>query len=211
MKKFVLLVISTLFLSGCNRLDNHQPLSSASLSFAKANIITQTFLSHRDNLNAVSICLKNPSRSPIPLHFALADDTNSILRELNFTGGNIDNLDCTRFQFEPIPNSANRRYLASISLNLDPTLDPKEEVLLRYGLLIQAHGGGDYLDGTASVDGIETPYDLHFKTFYFQPLKEVVAESSRQFGHRLTQDPLFFLVFLSLLGAVTYYSRIRRS
>lgn len=204
MKKFIIIICSALFLSGCNRLDNHQPLSSHQLSFAKANSISQTFVAHRNNLNMVNICLRNSSRSPISLLFTLTDQTGAIIRELDFTGGNIDNFDCTRFQFEKIEDSAGRKYFATIATNLDPTLDVKEEALLRYGLLIEAHGGGDYLGGTASVDGIEVPYDLHFKTLYYQPLKEVITESWQGFILRLTQDPIFFIIFLLLIAWVVY-------
>ena len=204
MKKLALLIISTLLLSGCNRLDNHQPLSSHPLSFAKANAIKQTFVAHRNDLNMVYICLKNPARSLIPLRFTLTDDLDLVIRQLDFTGGNIDNSDCTRFQFEPVKDSALRTYSAAVSLVLDPSLTPKEQESLRSGLYAEAHGGGDYLGGTAYLDGTEVPYDLHFKTLYFQPLKEVLAESAWQLLHRATQDPLFFLVLLALIVGVIY-------
>jgi len=204
MKRFILVIISALLLSGCNRLDNHQPLSSHILSFAKANSISQTFVAHRNNLNMVNICLRNSSRSPISLRFTLADQSGAIIRKLDFTGGNIDNFDCTRFQFEKIKDSADRLYTATITTNIDPALEAKDEALLRYGLLIEAHGGGDYLGGTALVDGVEVPYDLHFKTLYYQPLSEVIKESWQGFFLRLTQDPIFFIIFLLLICWVVY-------
>ena len=204
MKKLALLLISALLLSGCNRLDNHQPLSSHPLSFAKVNVIKQTFVAHRNDLNMVYICLKNPARTLVPLRFTLTDDLGLVIRQLDFTGGNIDNFDCTRFQFDPIKDSVLRTYSAAVSVVLDPTLTSKEQESLRSGLYAEAHGGGDYLGGTAYLDGLEVPYDLHFKTLYYQPLKEVFAESAWQFLYRLTQDPLFFLVFLTFIGGVIY-------
>ena len=204
MKKLALLIISALLLSGCNRLDNHQPLSSHPLSFTKVNVIKQTFVAHRNDLNMVYICLKNPARTLVPLRFTLTDDLGLVIRQLDFTGGNIDNFDCTRFQFEKIEDSADRKYFATIATNIDPALEAKDEALLRYGLLIEAHGGGDYLEGTASVDGIEVPYDLHFKTLYYQPLKEVIRESWQGFFLRLTQDPIFLIIFSLLIFWVVY-------
>lgn len=208
--RLCLIVLIGFILGGCNRLDNHQPLSSARLSFVKANEISQTFLSHHSSLNMVHICLRNPGRSLIPLVFELKDKTGALVRRLDITGGNIDNDDCTRFQFEPITDSQNQSYTASIKNNLDPRIDPADETLLRLNVGIEAHGGGDYLAGEASVDGVETPYDLHFKTFYQQDLKDVIIESIHNFLTRLTKDPLFFLIFvIFLIGIIWKYRQIK--
>lgn len=208
--KICLIIASGFILAGCNRLDNHQPLSSARLSFVKANEISQTFVSHHSALNMVHICLRNPGRSEIPLIFELKDKTGTVLRKLNITGGNIDNDDCTRFKFAPILDSQNQSYTALIKTNIDPKIDPADETLLRLNVGVEAHGGGDYLEGEASVDGVVTPYDLHFKTFYLQDLNDVVSESLRNLLVRLTKDPVFFLFFILLLiGIVWKYRQIK--
>lgn len=209
MKKILVVIISAIFLSGCNRLDNHQPLSSHHLLFSKADKISQSFVSNRDDLNTVYICLRNTTRSEIPLRFLLSDETGLVIRSLDFTGGNIDNFDCTRFQFEKISSSKGKSYTASIETNLSPDLDATDEELLRYGLYIEAHGGGDYLAGFASVDGAEVPYDLHFKTLYTQPLPEILKESITQFLARLTKDPVFFLLFIALI--VTFVYKLKKA
>lgn len=199
MKKILLIVISAIFLSGCNRLDNHQPLQSSKLTFTKSDRIGQTFVSHRDNLNMVYMCVRNTGRSLIPLRFELKSDGGQVLRTLDFTGGNIDNDDCTRFQFEPLADSKNKVYEADIVTNLDPTLEPAEVTLLRNGVYIESHGGGDYKDGVAVVDGVPTQLDLHFKTLYSQPLNDVIKEAWQGLLARLTMDPTFLLIYLALL------------
>lgn len=205
--KVCLIIASGFILAGCNRLDNHQPLSSARLSFVKSNEISQTFVSHYGSLNMVHICLRNPGRSEIPLVFELKDKAGVVVRSLNLTGGNIDNDDCTRFQFAPIIDSQNQSYSALIKTNIDPKIDPADETLLRLNVGIEAHGSGDYKEGEASVDGVETPYDLHFKTFYQQDLKDVVNESIHNLLTRLTKDPFFFLVFTLLIISIVWKYR----
>lgn len=204
MKKIILILASAFILGGCNRLDVHQPLSSTRLVFTKANEISQTFVSHRNALNMVNICVRNPARSLIPLRFILKNSTNQVIRLLDFSGGNIDNDDCTRFQFEPVMDSKNQSYTAIIETNIDPLTSKEDEALLRLGLFVEAHGGGDYKEGVASVDGLVTPYDLHFKTLYQQDLASVLKESIGDFFIRLTQDPLFLIIFALLISGIIW-------
>lgn len=199
MKKLFFITLTAIFLSGCNRLDNHQPLQSSKLTFTKSSRIGQTFVSHRDNLNMVYICVRNTGRSLIPLRFELKSDEGKVLRTLDFTGGNIDNDDCTRFQFEPVADSKNKIYKADIVAQLDPKLEPTEVALLRNGVYVESHGGGDYKDGVAMVDGQPTELDLHFKTLYSQPLRDVIKEAWQGLLVRLTMDPIFIFIYLSLM------------
>lgn len=200
MKKLFLVALAALALGGCNRIDSHQPLTSHKFYFYRLFDLTQTFLSHRPNLNIVSICLRNPDRTLIPLQFMLKGEEGTTVRTLDFTGGNIDNADCTKFQFEPVKDSEGKKYSAHIVVKLDPTLEPRTAQGYRSGLYAEAHGGGDYLDGAALVDGVGTEYDLHFKTHYRQDMGEIVLESLTQLLTRLTADPLFMLTYLVLLG-----------
>jgi len=190
-----------------NRTDNHQPLSTHNLSFAKAESIGQTFVSHRPGLNIVSICLRNPNRLLTPLKFDLIDDQSIIVRSINFTAGNIDSFDCTKFQFDPIIGSAGKSYLAQITPILDPSLILKDQELTKSGIYIESHGGGDYLGGQALVNGQTTDYDLHFKTLYRQENLAIFKESYQDFFARVTKDPLFFLGFILFLGLVIWKYR----
>lgn len=190
-----------------NRVDNHQPLSSHFIYFAKADAIGQTFVSHRPNLNIVSICLRNPSRLLTPFKFELLDSSNQIIRTISFTGGNIDNFDCTKFQFDPVSDSSGKSYLAQISTDLAAGLDPKEIESAKSGLYVESHPGGDYIGGNAYVDSVETLYDLHFKTLYRQEISSVFKESYQSFFGRLTKDPIFFFGFIFLLGLVIWKYR----
>ncbi len=202
MKKLLLVSLAAVVLGGCNRLDNHQPLTSHKLYFTKVNDLSQTFLSRRENLNIVSICLRNPDRTLIPLQFELTDEEGVTVRSLNFTGGNIDNSDCTKFQFEPVSDSKGKTYTAHIVVQLDDSLEPRTAEGLRSGLYAEAHGGGDYLAGVAMLDGVATDYDLHFKTHYRQDIREILKESLSSLGSRLTADPLFMFIYLIVLAWV---------
>jgi hypothetical protein len=178
MKKIILVCLSTFILTGCNRLDIHQPRTSTVTQIQQGQSITQSFQSSRNNLNSVNICLRNPNRILIPLTFVLMQG-EEVIRTLDFSSGNIDVEDCTRFKFVPVENSAGKTYIAVIK-----TYPPAEGVLS---------------PPTISVEKYDT--DLHYKTFFYQPLKEVVQESLGQFYKRLFQDKFFILLWG---GAVIY-------
>lgn len=208
--RLCLIIVAGLALAGCNRLDNHQPLSSHTFPFTSATSISQSFVAHANNLDRVDICLRNPGRTLIPLRFILTNNHGQLVHALDFTGGNIDNDDCTRFQFAPLPDSAGQSYSATIMTNFAKGEDLETKDLLRLGVYIEGHDGGDYWEGTASVDGLATDYDLHFKTFYQQNLNEVMRQSLHNLLIRLTKDPLFFFIFLLLLiGLFVRYKQIK--
>lgn len=187
-----------------NRLDNHQPLSTHNIYFAKIDSISQTFISHRANLNIVSICLRNPNRLLIPLRFELYDDDGGVVRSLDFTGGNIDNFDCTKFQFDPISSSKDKKYTAQIHSVIDPLLDPQEKAAVQSGIYVESHGGGDYIGGNAYINGADSGYDLHFKTFYRQDIQTVFKESYMSFSYRVMQDRAFIIAFLIILSFIFF-------
>ncbi len=199
MKKIIFVVLSALLLGGCNRIDNHQPLSSHKLFYQKTYSIGQVFIANRNNLNMVNICIRNPSRILLPLEFTLNDGIGQSVRKIKLDAGNIDNVDCTRMQFEPIEDSKGKKYTASITVLKDVDPDSKLVELSKPSLFIEAHGGGDYLGGNAVVDGLESAYDLHFKTYYKQDLRSVIEESISTFGTRITQDLFFDIIFVLLV------------
>jgi|GEM_PF-2443261 len=191
MKKLLIVLFSAIMLAGCNRQDVHQALGSKRILFSRANIVSQSFVSSAPNLNIVSICLRNPDRTLTPFEFTLhiATSSSQAIRTLEFTGGNIDNQDCTRFQFEPIPSSQGQLYVAQIKPKLGLEEDPRSNIYL------EANQGDDYLGGQAYTDDVPTSYDLHFKTSYRQDLKTVLSESFSNFISRIFQDPIFFILY----------------
>lgn len=178
MKKLLIVILSTIFLSGCNRLDNHQPLTNSKIIIPEGSSISQTFIASRDNLNIVSICLRNPNRVNIPLSFSLLDNSQEV-RHIDFSSGNIDGGDCTKFQFEPIENSANKQFVTTIN-----TYPPEKDALIP--LVITVEKNND---------------DLHYKTYYHQNLKEVINESISQVWPRIIADLGFFMFWV---GATLY-------
>lgn len=199
MKKLFIIIISTIFLSGCNRLDVHQPLTDTLVKFDTAKVISQTFVSTRENLNIVSVCLRNPARVLAPFRFELwQQNPHVLLREIEFNGGNIDNSDCTKFQFTPVENSRGQAYeFKIISIVL------VEEKLARVSVHVEAYNDTNYLGGSASLDDQPLNADLHFKTHFYQPLQTVVRESWLQLLSRLTKDFVFLLPYTLLLLGIS--------
>lgn len=200
MKKLVLVFISAILLSGCNRLDVHQPLTSTFIKFDSAKVVSQSFVSTRENLNIVSVCLRSPTRNLAPFRFELWQlSPPTLVREISFSGGNIDNSDCTKFQFDPIPESRQQSYLFKII-----STDQAEDKLARATMYVEGYADNNYPNGTAMLDDFPLQLDLHFKTNYYQPLLSVFNESLSLFFSRLTLDPLFLLPYTGLLGMIVF-------
>lgn len=197
----IVAVLTGITLMGINRQDLHQPLSDTRLYLDTYSSISQTFTSSHENLNIVSICIRNPNREMTPLEFAIFESTSSAVpvRSLSFTGGNIDNQDCTRFQFEPVSDSAGKNYVAMIRAT-----QPRE-VYPRAGIYVESYAGSDTIDGTAYQDTKEVKADLHFKTAYRERLRGTISGSISQFMRRVGQDLLFFIPY----GAACIYLIIR--
>ena len=162
-----------------NRLDQHQPLTTTITRFYEGDTISQVFYSNRNDLNTASICARNPDRALTPMTFKLMDGV-TIVRTLEFSGGNIDNEDCTKFKFDKIADSKHKTYTATIS---SPPVDKKLRSPAAFG--IEMH------------DGI-----MHYKAFYYQGLSEVVSESLAQIPPRLVSDPIFSILWGSLITFV---------
>lgn len=163
-----------------HRLDVHQPLTTTLLHFGQGSRISQTFYSHRDNLDIVSICLRNPDRYQIPLQFVLSEN-NQVVRNLDFNSANIDFQDCTKFQFPKVEDSANKTYQVEI---ISPqSTDPLQ---IRPLILdVEAHNG-----------------DLHFKTFYYQSIQDTLVESLTQIPPRILADWGFFVFWTVIVGLI---------
>lgn len=200
-EKIFIIIAFSIFLSGCNRLDAHQPLSDYKLPITPSTPISQTFIPSKNNLNIVSICLRNPERIQSPMIFNLYDaDSVEPIRTIEFSASNIDSLDCTRFQFEPVADSVGRTYRGEL-LSLDEGDPP-------IGLYIEAYSVDDYTNGVSMVGDSIVPYDLHFKTHYTQQLDETVSDSSSNFIRRLFADiPFLTAYIIILLFTLTYLFR----
>lgn len=196
-----LAILAGIVTIGINRTDVHQPLSDTRLYLDKYSAVSQTFTSTHNNMNIVSICIRNPNREMTPFEFAVYEGTSSAaaVRTLAFTGGNIDNQDCTRFQFEPIADSAGKSYVAEVRATR-----PREEYP-RVGIYVESYAGEDSVDGAAYQDTKMIAADLHMKTAYRERLTVTVTKSITEFFTRAGQDLLFFILY----GALFIYILIR--
>ncbi len=182
-KRLLLILSLAFFLSGCNRLDQHQPLTTEVSRVKPGDTIEETFLARRDYLNIVSICIRNPDRILLPVTFELWEKGQAApLRTIDFSSGNIDNVDCTRLQFEPIPNSAQTTYTARLKVGATTALTNAPQFLT-----IEKDAG-----------------HLHYKTFYRQDIEEVIHESLTQLPPRLLADWGFLIVWVGLVGSLIW-------
>lgn len=196
----LLAIIASIAALTINRQDLHQPLTDTKLSFEQHSSISQSFTSNYDNLNIVSICVRNPERSLLPLEFTLHESTTSAtpIRTLAFNGGNIDNQDCTRFQFDPVTDSAGKNYVAAIKAI------KSEKEFSHSGMYVESYGASDDIVGVGYLDNVPTKTDFHFKTSHREPLWVTVTQSLAQFWRRLGQDIPFFAFYTLILGLVIY-------
>lgn len=188
-----------------NRQDNHEPQTDTKQLLTTAHAVSQTFVSHTPNLNIVSICLRNPARLLAPITFSLKEEGSSTtLRQIDFSGGNVSEDDCTRLQFAPIEDSAGRTYRATLTSNsFANQRNPADS------MYVEVASDNNYREGSAYIDGVPLGQDLHFKTFYRQSTRQVASESVSQFVHRLPLDPLFMVPY-GLLLAVVLFKLLRK-
>lgn len=176
MKKIIFVIITSFVLSGCNRLDQHQPFTDGTLILPPGDVVSQTITASRNNLNTVSICLRNPNHVEIPLTFTLIEN-NQAIRTLDFNSANIDKDDCTKLKFLPVDNSQGHSYIARIE-----SAKRETESAISPPILVEKNGS-----------------TLHYKTFYYQSMNEVVNESVIQFYNRVFLDPWFMIVWVGLI------------
>lgn len=182
-----------------NRQDVHQPATDTHLLLDGAKSVSQTFVSARDNLNIVSVCVRNPARLLSPLRFDLfvASKTDPI-RTINFSGGNVSEDDCTKLQFAPVEDSGGKSYTFTLSSPSFAAPVPANSMYL------EVASDDNYSYGTAAIDGTPLHQDAHFMTYYRQDLGAVVEESLAQFVARLPLDLSFLIPYTILLFTVIY-------
>lgn len=182
-RKLLLVATLALVLGGCNRLDQHQPLTTEIERVDLGSSLEETFLSRRSNLNIVSICIRNPDRLLVPIKFELWEKgIAQPVRTLDFSSGNIDATDCTRLQFEPLPTSENQTYTAKLQIGL-LSLPPRTPQFLT----IEKHAG-----------------HLHYKTFYKQDLSSIIHESLFALPGRLKADWIFLAFWGATCGFIMW-------
>lgn len=183
-----------------HRLDAHQPRTSSTLTLLPGDTITQTFLSNYNNLDIVSICLRNQDRLLQPLTFTLSNQQGEILRTIPISTGNIDNQDCTKFQFDPITNSADNTFSATITVATGSSVAAPGT----QPITVEAYTGTDYPQGIALKNMVDTNLDLHFKTFYSQAYSSVIAESLAQILPRFGRDWVFSIFWTLAVGYLIF-------
>lgn len=109
---FVFCVFLLLSLVGVRRRDDViQSVHDREVPLFEHQSVQQTFHSTQDGLAVVNIFLKNPQlRNTSTILFTLQDGQGNTVRQLPINGRNVPDGETVRFQFAPIPSSANHTY-----------------------------------------------------------------------------------------------------
>lgn len=147
--------------------------------------IERTFTPRNDFLNIIFITLKNPNlKSSAQMRFNLLDEKGEVLRQIDFSGRNVEDPAKMRFQFEPISDSRGRPLtvrLEVVSAHKDPILVSVNDRFRR---------------------------DLAFAAYYRKPGKLAAVKDTTSFwkGHVLG-DIAFFSIWAVLLGTIALARR----
>lgn len=144
--------------------------------------VSQSFTPHNDGLNVVTVYLKNVTlRNQDPFKFELSD-SSGIIREINLSGYNIGDGDNVRFQFDPIPDSANRPFTFTF------TSDSPSEIAIGVGFS-------------------EPAGSVAYQTYYFPSSRlQVLKHTATAFLKNLA-NIRFIITFVSLLLCIILLPR----
>jgi len=155
--------------------------------------IGQTFIANKDNLNIIILDLKNAAlKNQQPIYFHLEEaKTARSLKEIEISGLNVGDPSSVRFQFDPILDSAGKKY----HFYLDSPTSTKEDAIEVY-----YSSQNLYSEGEIVIDDQEFVGELRFTSYYYPGSKTtVIREMIKDFSMRLLADKSFVIVYLFLL------------
>lgn len=155
--------------------------------------IGQTFLANKDNLNIIILDLKNAAlRNQQPIYFHLEEaKTARSLKEIEISGLNVGDPSSVRFQFDPILDSAGKKY----HFYLDSPTSTKEDAIEVYYFPQNLYSEGEMMVNNQKLEG-----ELRFTSYYYPGSKTtVIREMIKDFSMRLLADKSFVIVYLFLL------------
>lgn len=155
--------------------------------------VGQTFLANKDNLNIIILDLKNAAlRNQQPIYFHLEEAKTALsLREIEISGLNVGDPSSVRFQFDPILDSAGKKYYFYLN---SPT-STKEDTIEVYHSSQDLYSGGEMMVNDQKFEG-----ELRFTSYYYPGSKTTTArEMVKDFRARLLVDKSFLIAYLVLL------------
>ncbi|HUV42548.1 MAG TPA: hypothetical protein VMY36_01435 [Patescibacteria group bacterium] len=158
--------------------------------------VGQTFVAGKNNLEMIIINLKNRSlRNQQPVYFYLQEANQpQNLRELKINGFNIGDPSTIKFQFEPIPDSAEKSYYFYLESPESNVNDAVEIVYNKQDV---------YSSGKMIFSEEEKEADLRFIVNYYPGNKQaLVKEIITDWLFRLQGDGVFVFNYLALLALI---------
>lgn len=126
---------------------------------------------NNDGLNTIKVFIKNPYlRNKDPFEFSLLDKNENIVRKILINGSNIGDGDLVRFQFEPIIDSAGKKYIIQL-------LASNSEISQSVGT-------------TASFEAYYKP----------QNKLKILMDVAREFGYNILDWRLWVMISLIIVG-----------
>lgn len=97
-------------------------------SIYRDRVFVQKFTAKENNLTAIGMSIRNPNlKNKKDIVFNLLNLDGSIIRGVTINGMNLEDGSFTKFVFDPIPDSAGKEYLFTIS---SPAAGPEETIEL---------------------------------------------------------------------------------
>lgn len=155
--------------------------------------VGQTFVVNKDNLNIIILDLKNAAlKNQQPIYFHLEEaKTARSLKEIEISGLNVGDPSSVRFQFDPILNSAGKKYRFYL---YSPTSTEEDAIEVYYS------SQDLYSEGEMMVDNQKLEGELRFTSYYYPGSKTtVIREMIKDFSMRLLADKSFVIAYLALL------------
>ncbi len=164
-------------------------------------VISQSFISTRDNISMIGLSIKNPNlENKKDISMNIYDKDNNLLRKSTLNGKSIPDGDFIKFKFPPIQDSKNKM----ITFSLSAPSSGKTEALEIF-LTKQSISGVEYLKvSPIKVDDQEASMSTSFVPFYkvSSPIA-LMSEIYIDWVKRFFADRIFSVVYILLIASLT--------
>lgn len=217
------------------RLDTFQNKSDTPLIVGPGNSISQSFMPLHNNLAGIRIIVLNPKLGGNASYvLTVSDENNNTIRQEYIKESNLGWQQIFRYDFVPINDSANKKFLYSISylgennerdliyiFNLHRlgkpakflTIDESDRIEKSY-VGIGYSASSSYDKGVAFIRSEQLEGDIAFQLYYQTTFTGFMKDSLNDFFGRLKYDSSFFtfylLLLLSLIVVLIYRLRSKK-
>ena len=176
----ILLLIATHFFVSIFLVNNRLDSQKVGVGFLEVREnINFELIPNNNNFNIIVFAMKNPGLANKSDYTFRLLNGNNLLRQIDFSGDNLGDPGDVKLQFEPIPNSAGNNYTVEII--------PKD---FERPILINSDSAG------------APSYRTYYRTLN---KNAVLSEVVREWKTNLTNNKLFFALWMGLLTSILYF------